>query len=89
MLGSTGKGKTTMITVTKKAIKVQGTELPRDTWITNESELAELISRDRLASVLVRYRGKTEGRFRAAAQDVPDLIQMLTDTNHYVRDICY
>ncbi len=33
----------------------------QDTWITTEQELDELISRDRLASVLVRYRGKSEG----------------------------
>ena len=61
----------------------------KDTWITSEQELDNLIARDRLASVLVRYRGKTEGRFRAPAQNVPDLIKMLTDTDHYVRDICY
>jgi len=61
----------------------------QDRWITNPQQLDELISKDRLAGVLVRYRGKTEGRFRAPAQNVPDLIQMLVDTNHYVRDICY
>jgi len=78
-----------MIRVTAKTVNVQGTDLPRDTWITDQQQLDELISKDRLASVLVRYRGKTEGRFRAPAQNVPDLMQMLLDTNHYVRDICY
>ena len=79
----------TMIRVTAKTVSVQGKDLPRDTWITNEQQLDELISRDRLASVLVRYRGKTEGRFRAPAQNVPDLIKMLVATDHYVRDLCY
>ena len=83
-----------MITITNKTIKVEGharptIELPRDTWITTPQQLDELISHNRLASVLVRYRGITEGRFRAPAQHVPDLIKMLTDTNHYVRDMCY
>jgi len=64
-------------------------DIPSETYITNQQELDELISRDRLTNVLVRYRGKSEGRFRAPAQDVPDLIKMLVETDHYVRDLCY
>lgn len=42
---------------------------------------------DRLRPLLVRYRGKPEGRFTAPAQDVPDLVPMLEATGRYVRDI--
>lgn len=66
-----------------------GTQPPTDTWITSEQQLDELISNDRLKSCLVRYRGKSERRFSAPAQDVPDLIKMLVETGRYVRDICY
>jgi len=55
-----------------------------DRWITTIEELEEL---PRLQNVNVRYRGSTEGRFSCAAQYAPDLIKMLTDTDHYVRDI--
>lgn len=57
------------------------------TWITNEDQLAEVIRADRLRSLLVRYRGTTEGRFTAPAQDVPDLVGMLQATGRYVRDM--
>ncbi len=60
-----------------------------DNWITTKDELAEIIASARLKSVLVRYRGITEGRFRAPAQNVPDLIDMLTKTGRYVRDMCW
>lgn len=58
-----------------------------DTWIINEKELKAVIASNRLRPLLVRYRGKTEGRFTAPAQDVPDLLQMLADTSRYPRDI--
>ena len=55
-----------------------------DRWITSEGELNQL---PRLQEVHVRYRGKTEGRFRCSAQYAPDLVEMLEATGHYVRDI--
>lgn len=59
-----------------------------DQWIINEDELKRLIASDRLCRVHVRYRGKTEGRLEAAAQYVPDLVEMLEATDHHVRDMC-
>ena len=58
-------------------------------YICNEKELSEVCRKDRLTQVLIRYRGKTEGRFTAAAQDIPDLMGMLVATNRYVRDMSY
>ena len=58
-----------------------------DTYITHDGELRALIERDRLAPVLVRFRGTTEGRFTAPAQDVPDLLAMLEATGRYPRDL--
>lgn len=60
-----------------------------DTYITHPDELQALITRDRLTPVLVRYRGVTEGRFTAPAQDVPDLLAMLEATNRYPRDLSH
>ena len=60
-----------------------------ENWIVTKDELAEVIARARLESILVRYRGVTEGRFRAPAQDVPDLVDMLGKTGRYVRDMCW
>lgn len=55
------------------------------TSLHNATELASLVQRDRLAMVHVRYRGQTEGRFTAPAQDVADLVAMLEATGRYVR----
>ena len=60
---------------------------PRDVWICSESELDAVVARNRLEPVLVRYRGKVEGRFRAPAQDVADLVAMLVFSDCYVRDM--
>ena len=49
-------------------------------YLTTDDQLTELVRTDRLAAVLVRYRGTTEGRFTAPAQDVPDLLAMLAAT---------
>lgn len=57
------------------------------TYLHTAAELATLVQRDRLASVIVRYRGQTEGRFTAPAQDVADLVSMLESTGRYVRDM--
>lgn len=57
------------------------------TYLHDESELAKLVSCSRLTMVLVRYRGATEGRFTAPAQDVADLVRMLVATDRYVRDM--
>lgn len=56
-------------------------------YLHNDTELADLVQRSRLAPVLVRYRGRTEGRFTAPAQDVADLVEMLTTSDRYVRDM--
>ena len=58
-----------------------------DHWITDETQLHALIATDRLALVLVRYRGTTEGRFTAPAQNIPDLVAMLEATGRYPRDL--
>ena len=60
-----------------------------DKWLTDESQLKALAAADRLRPVLVRYRGQTEGRFSAPAQDVVDLVTMLEATGRYVRDMSY
>ncbi len=57
------------------------------TYLHTPTELTSLVQRDRLATVLVRYRGQTEGRFTAPAQDVADLVSMLEATDRYVRDM--
>mgnify|MGYP001606994283 CR=1 FL=1 len=57
------------------------------TWITTPEDLAALVHRARLTPVLVRYRGATEGRFTAPAQDVADLVAMLEATGRYARDL--
>ena len=59
----------------------------RDLWITTPEQLANLARRDRLAPVLCRYRGTTEGRFSAPAQDMADLVGMLEASGRYVRDL--
>ena len=56
-------------------------------YLRDDRELAELVKRSRLTMVLVRYRGVTEGRFIAPAQDVADLVSMLKTTDRYVRDM--
>lgn len=61
--------------------------LSKGNTITNETDLAAAVAEDRLQPLLVRYRGVTEGRFSAPAQDVADLISMLEATGRYVRDI--
>ena len=58
-----------------------------ETWITSKDSLRALVTADRLRAVTVRYRGTTEGRFTAPAQDVPDLVGMLEQTGRYVRDM--
>jgi hypothetical protein len=58
-------------------------------YITNEKELKAAIATERLRPLLVRYRGKSEGRFTAPAQDIPDLLQMLADTDRYPRDVSF
>ena len=55
-------------------------------YLTAE-DLAALADSDRLRPVLVRYRGPTEGRFTAAAQDAGDLIACLERAGHYMRDV--
>lgn len=56
-------------------------------WITSSEDLKALAAHDRLRQVLVRYRGRREGRFTVAAQDAGDMIAMLEDGGCYVRDI--
>lgn len=56
-------------------------------YITTPEQLRAVVAADRLRPLLVRYRGKTEGRFCAPAQDVPDLVAMLEATGRYVRDM--
>ncbi len=56
-------------------------------YTTTPEQLSELIITNRLTPLLVRYRGTTEGRFMAPAQDTSDLIAMLEKTGQYVRDI--
>lgn len=58
-------------------------------YITTIIELEELISKNRFTVVLVRYRGESEGRFTTSAQYVPDLINILTGSGRYVRDMSY
>ena len=61
--------------------------VPHGLYLTTPQALAELAARDRLAPVTVKYRGASEGRFTAAAQDVADLIEMLAATGRYVHSM--
>ena len=56
-------------------------------YLATLEELQGLVARDRLAPVLCRYRGVTEGRFEAPAQDMADLVGMLEQTGRYVQDL--
>jgi hypothetical protein len=56
-------------------------------WITSKDQLEQLATKDRLRKLLIRYRGPTEGRFTCTAQDADHMIEMLTRSDCYVRDI--
>ena len=56
-------------------------------WIQTPEALTQLAARDRLRPVLIRYRGDSEGRLTAPAQDAADLIAILESAGRYIRDI--